>query len=191
MQHRNTPGQNGTEGTMSLLRRLYAGWMAVAGRFGSVQTLILLAFFYALLIGPAWLATLASRRDLLDKGQLGEPGTAWHEADSSPPDLEWAAHCHDTETITVVVEGSVRVGTKWYGPGSVRVQERGSVYGPGRTGPDGAKTVVFYADRRGLPDQFPRDEDRRTYADLPARSRALLQFFEAATLGSPDPGAER
>jgi hypothetical protein len=75
---------------MSLLRRLYAGWLAIAGRFGSIQTLVLLGFFYATLIGPAWLATLVARRDLLDKGALREPGSAWRDADSSPPDLERA-----------------------------------------------------------------------------------------------------
>src|SRR4029450_4430362 len=32
-------------------RRLLNGWMAVAGRFGSVQTLLLLVFSYPVLIG--------------------------------------------------------------------------------------------------------------------------------------------
>ena len=75
---------------MSLLRHLYAGWLAIAGRFGSMQTLVLLGFFYATLIGPAWLVTAVMRRDLLDKGQLRESGSAWRESDSSPPDLERA-----------------------------------------------------------------------------------------------------
>jgi hypothetical protein len=75
---------------MGVLKKLYAGWLAIAGRFGSVQTLVLLGFFYATLIGPAWLATLMARRDLLDKGHLHESGSAWREADSSPPDLERA-----------------------------------------------------------------------------------------------------
>jgi hypothetical protein len=73
---------------VSFLRRLYAGWMAVAGRFGAIQTLVLLGFFYATLIGPAWAGMY--RRDLLDKRTLGSGDTAWREADSSPPDLERA-----------------------------------------------------------------------------------------------------
>lgn len=104
----------------------------------------------------------------------------------SPPNLEWAAHHHDTETITIVIEGSVRVGTRWYGPGSVRIQERGSVYGPGMTGPDGAKTIVFFADRRGLPDEYVREADRVAYAHLPARSKELLELLGAAARRSPD-----
>ena len=35
-------------------RRLLDGWMAIAGRFGFVQTLVILALFYAVLIGPGW-----------------------------------------------------------------------------------------------------------------------------------------
>jgi len=75
---------------MSFLRHLYQGWLAIAGRFGAVQTLVLLGFFYATLIGPAWLGTRVARRDLLDKGHLREGGSAWREVDSSPPDLERA-----------------------------------------------------------------------------------------------------
>ena len=75
---------------MSFLRRLYGGWLAVAGRFGLVRTLVLLGFFYAFLLGPAWLGTLIARRDLLDKRHLREGPTAWREADTSPPDLERA-----------------------------------------------------------------------------------------------------
>lgn len=75
---------------MRILRQLYTGWLMIAARFGSVQTLVMLAFFYTSLIGPAWLITRVSGRDLLDKRHLGEPGSAWREADSSPPDLERA-----------------------------------------------------------------------------------------------------
>jgi hypothetical protein len=97
----------------------------------------------------------------------------------SPPNLKWAAHSHNTDTVTSVVEGSVRVGRKWYGPGSVRVQECGSVYGPGITGSDGAKTVVCYANRQGLPDQFVRGRDQLEFSDLPERSRVLLASLQA------------
>jgi len=75
---------------MSFLRRLYAGWLAVAGRFGAIQTLVLLGLFYASLIGPAWLGMSVARQDLLDKRHLGEGDTAWREADTSAPDLERA-----------------------------------------------------------------------------------------------------
>ncbi len=75
---------------MSLLKSLYGGWLALAGRFGAIQTLVLLGLFYATLIGPAWLGMSVARRDLLDKRHLGEGDTAWREADTAAPDLERA-----------------------------------------------------------------------------------------------------
>jgi hypothetical protein len=75
---------------MSLLRRLYAGWLVIAGRFGSIQTLVLLGLFYATLIGPAWLGVSVARRDLLDKRRHPAGDTAWKAADSTLPDLERA-----------------------------------------------------------------------------------------------------
>ena len=71
-------------------RRLLQGWLAVAERFGFVQTLVILAIFYATLIGPASLVAWLARRDLLDKRKRLAPGTAWREADSAKPDLERA-----------------------------------------------------------------------------------------------------
>lgn len=78
-------------GPKPLWRRLYEGWLEVAAHFGEVQTLIVVALVYALVIGP--MATVASlaRRDLLDKRSVRGPGSAWREADSvARPDLERA-----------------------------------------------------------------------------------------------------
>ncbi len=71
-------------------RRLIGGWQSVAGRFGSVQTLVILALFYVVLIGPVTLVTAVFRRDLLGKRGLWRDGTAWGNADSAAPDLERA-----------------------------------------------------------------------------------------------------
>ena len=71
-------------------RRLLDGWNAVVGRFGFVQTLVILALFYAVLIGPVALMASLARRDLLDKRGLGSRASAWQNADSAAPDLERA-----------------------------------------------------------------------------------------------------
>jgi hypothetical protein len=71
-------------------RRLLAGWMAITARFGFTQTLVILALFYALLIGPVALVIGLARRDLLERGGLRAGGSAWHDADSAKPDLERA-----------------------------------------------------------------------------------------------------
>jgi hypothetical protein len=71
-------------------RRLKDGWMTITARFGFVQTVVILAFFYGTLIGPAYLFITVARRDLLDKRSLHSGGSAWREADSAAPDLERA-----------------------------------------------------------------------------------------------------
>jgi hypothetical protein len=82
------------------------------------------------------------------------------------PNIESSAHHHESDYITVVVSGALRVGRKWFGPGSVRVQEKGSVYGPSLTGPEGVRVVVFFSDRHGLPDQFAKASEREMMADM-------------------------
>lgn len=74
----------------SLRARLSRGWLAIVGRFAHVQTLVMLGFFYAFLIGPAALVSSALRADLLDKRRARQMPSAWHAADSSPPSLERA-----------------------------------------------------------------------------------------------------
>jgi hypothetical protein len=74
----------------NLWKRLLGGWTAVAGRFGAVQTLVVLGLFYALLIGPLALASRLTRRDHLRKRPLGSGESGWCAADSAPADLERA-----------------------------------------------------------------------------------------------------
>jgi len=73
-----------------LWRRLLNGWMAVAGRFGSVQTLLLLVLFYLVLIGPVSILQAFGRRDQLDKRALWKKESAWHPSESGGTDLERA-----------------------------------------------------------------------------------------------------
>jgi len=73
-----------------LWRTLLNGWMAIAGRFGGVQTLLLLVIFYLILIGPISLLQVAGRRDQLDKRGLWRKESAWQESESSGNDLERA-----------------------------------------------------------------------------------------------------
>jgi hypothetical protein len=76
----------------ALARRLLAGWQEIAGRFGEVQTLVILCLFYALLIGPASMIGAVGRRDLLHKRGLHAAESAWNDADTSKPELERVKH---------------------------------------------------------------------------------------------------
>ena len=78
------------ERTPSLGRRLVNGWMTIAGRFGSVQTLMILVMTYVLLIGPVGLALAIGRSDPLAKRGLKAVESAWLDADTAKPDLERA-----------------------------------------------------------------------------------------------------
>ena len=69
-------------------RRLLDGWMAITGRFGSVQTTLLLGLFYGALVGPMGLAMTIGRSDPLGRRSCGD--SAWSDADSAKPDLERA-----------------------------------------------------------------------------------------------------
>ena len=74
----------------TLGRRLYDGWLAIAGHFGEIQTLVLVGVIYVFVIGPVASGLVAARRDLLAKRGLGERQTAWAPADTgrnwpSPP----------------------------------------------------------------------------------------------------------
>jgi hypothetical protein len=71
-------------------RRLLGGWTAIAGRFGQLQTVMLLALIYGILIGPVGLVLAAVRHDALGKRGLWAARSAWADADTAKPDLERA-----------------------------------------------------------------------------------------------------
>lgn len=75
-----------------LWRRLLDGWMMIAGRFGQVQTLVILGLSYAFVIGPFASGIAIARRDLLAKRGLGAPGSAWRDAESVKADYERSRH---------------------------------------------------------------------------------------------------
>lgn len=75
---------------MSVRQKLYHGWMSIAGRFGHIQTLVMLAFFYVFLVGPVAGISRLGGRDYLQKKEIDAAQSAWQAADTSPPDLERA-----------------------------------------------------------------------------------------------------
>jgi hypothetical protein len=72
-------------------RRLYEGWMVIAGHFGEVQTLLIVCAVYVFVVGPVALGAAAIRADLLAKRAVAGNQSAWVPADSTPnPDVERA-----------------------------------------------------------------------------------------------------
>jgi hypothetical protein len=73
------------------LRRLYLGWLELAGRFGEVQSVLIVCVVYLFVMGPMAVAAAVSGRDLLAKRGFASGASAWWDADSvSKPDLERA-----------------------------------------------------------------------------------------------------
>jgi hypothetical protein len=68
------------------------GWLEIAGRFGEVQTLVLLGLVYFFVIGPSATMARLLGNDFLAKRKLREPGSAWQQADTVAGDLERAKH---------------------------------------------------------------------------------------------------
>lgn len=72
----------------SFWRKLYEGWLAIAGHFGEAQTLSLIGIIYVGMIGPV--SVFLKRTDPLRKRALPAGESAWSDADTSAPDLERA-----------------------------------------------------------------------------------------------------
>jgi hypothetical protein len=72
-------------------RRLYEGWMVIAGRFGEIQTLLIVSAVYVFVVGPIAVGALLARQDLLAKRSPADGESVWLPADSTTsPDLERA-----------------------------------------------------------------------------------------------------
>jgi hypothetical protein len=53
-------------------------------------------------------------------------------------------HSHDTDYCSIVVEGSVEIARKTFGPGAIRFVKAFTTYGPIVVGPDGATVIEFF-----------------------------------------------
>ena len=69
-----------------------------------------------------------------------------------------SAHAHDTDYCSVVVEGSVDIARRTFGPGSIRFVKAETTYGPVVVGPDGATVIEFFP---GPPGGTSRPVDER------------------------------
>lgn len=90
-----------------------------------------------------------------------------------PPGFTAPPHRHDSHYASVILRGSLRVGRRWYGPGDIRFQERGSVYGPEEAGAEGCLMLNIFADQRGMAPWLATEADppeRRITPDLVLRA---------------------
>jgi hypothetical protein len=76
-----------------------------------------------------------------------------------PPTYTAPVHYHKTHYMSFIVSGTLTVGKTTYGPGDIRLQEKGSIYGPEQAGPDGCYMLNIFADRRGALPTFLGGEE--------------------------------
>lgn len=62
---------------------------------------------------------------------------------------QFPVHFHKSHYMSIILRGSLQVGKRWYKAGDIRLQEKGSVYGPEKAGPEGCFMLNIFADRRG------------------------------------------
>jgi hypothetical protein len=89
------------------------------------------------------------RMRLFGLGEPDDPAAPTFVMTRLPANGVLPPHYHESTFVDVVVQGSVKVGGKWYGPGDVRCLAWGVKYGPSEAGPEGVTLLEFYADGRG------------------------------------------
>jgi hypothetical protein len=67
------------------------------------------------------------------------------------------AHSHASDQVRIILTGAFRIGNDWYGPGDIRFQEAGKIYGPEEAGPEGSRQILIFNKRSGV-----AANDRRT-----------------------------
>jgi hypothetical protein len=67
------------------------------------------------------------------------------------------AHSHDTDYCSIVIEGSIAIARKTFGPGSIRFVKAETTYGPIVAGPEGATVIEFFPGPPGGTSQAPAE----------------------------------
>jgi hypothetical protein len=85
----------------------------------------------------------------------------------NPPGMpvDGPPHFHNTASVRMIIEGSMKIGPNWYRAGDIRIQQSGVTYGPESFGPEGCVQLEFFVNRRGM---FPH------YADMDASMFGFL-----------------
>jgi hypothetical protein len=64
-----------------------------------------------------------------------------------PPGFVVDPHTHRTDYAEIVLDGSLTVGRRSYGPGEIRIVNAGTGYGPQIAGPDGCSLIFIYRNK--------------------------------------------
>jgi hypothetical protein len=62
-----------------------------------------------------------------------------------PPGVVWDPQSHNCDMVISYLQGSQKVGDKWYNAGDARIVKAGTVYGPIEAGPEGSTVVIIFS----------------------------------------------
>jgi hypothetical protein len=80
-------------------------------------------------------------------------------APPNPEGKETGAHSHGCDQVRMILEGRFKVGTKWYGPAEMRIQDANRIYGPEVVAPEGCKYIVVFEKRSGIIPRFVKADE--------------------------------
>lgn len=84
-------------------------------------------------------------------GEEDDPNAPHVYWSQDPPGLKWDAQSHHVDFMMSYLQGSQKVGDKWYYAGDARIVKAGTVYGPLETGPDGLTAILVFAQANAKP----------------------------------------
>ena len=109
------------------------------------------------------------------EGEGGSTDDAVVLAIEYAPNFEIATHHHYCGHVEVILEGEIQVGDHWERAGDIRVIPANGSYGPIRSGPNGAKGLEFFPDRRAIPPTI--DDPDAPVTGNPQELRARLMHL--------------
>jgi hypothetical protein len=83
-----------------------------------------------------------------EKDDPNAPHVYWSH---DPAGVTWDAQSHHTDFVMSYLQGSQKVGDKWYHAGDARIVKAGTVYGPMETGPEGMTAILVFAQANAKP----------------------------------------
>jgi hypothetical protein len=125
-----------------------------------------------------WEDFVGSKMAVLDiEGGGGATGDAVVLAIEYAPDFEIATHHHYCGHVEVILEGEIRVGEHWERAGDFRIIPANGSYGPIRSGPNGAKGLEFFPDRKAIPPTVD-DPDATVTGDPKVLRERLIKLLK-------------
>lgn len=105
-----------------------------------------------------WETKSTSRSAMLDIGDEDDPDRPIVIVVEYPANRVVPPHHHETDYLSVIVQGEMKVTGRAHDVGSMRFTGAGTVYGPLEIGPAGCTVIDIFINRSGCIPVFPARE---------------------------------